>query len=99
MTGELLNQAAIKGARLGNTATIGEMCHDCAFRLGSDANNDEAAVNAAADCLAFGATFNCHIDVKDQKGNIIDRIDRQKICAGFAYAKQYVARFEDDESE
>lgn len=60
----------------------GKMCRDCAFVTGSDANNDDAAVQAAISCLMADMDFHCHTH---------DFKDAGRTCAGFQYAKQYLA--------
>ncbi len=79
----VLSKAAQRGAALGPDQ--GKMCKDCAFRSGSDANNDEDAVEAAMQCLAGCATFNCHTKEFEDAGCR---------CAGFLYAAQYMASSE-----
>lgn len=60
---------------------LGKMCKDCAFRAGSDANNDEAAVEAAESCLIADGAFNCHTGEFKDAG---------RPCAGFIYASKYL---------
>ena len=74
----LLTEAARKGAMKGN---CGRMCNDCAFRTGSDANNDLNAVYAALDSLMREAEFHCHTP---------DFKDTGRMCAGFLYAKLHL---------
>lgn len=80
---ELLSEYAKKGAAIYTfkDPTM-KMCHDCAFKKGTEANDDENAVQAATDSLAscgmFG--FNCHSDFGEDAG---------KPCVGFLYAQQY----------
>lgn len=77
----------MKGAAI---KRLGRMCKDCAFKKGTDAYNDEAAVQGAADCLAFFGTFHCHT-VTDA-GDFIDAGP----CAGFEHAKQYLKKYDND---
>lgn len=70
---ELLARAAIRGAQIKQIPEA-KMCSDCAFKKGTDANNDQDAVQAAADCLVFSGKFNCH--KKDFQ-------NAEKPCAGF----------------
>ena len=62
-------------------ADCGKMCSDCAFRTGTDANNDVAATEGAISCLQWDGMFNCHT------GNFSDA---GQPCAGFLYAKKYL---------
>lgn len=73
----ILSDAAKKGAKIGN---CGRMCNDCAFKSGTDANNDVAAVEAAIYALCGGAIFHCHNP---------DFTDAGTVCAGYKYALQY----------
>lgn len=75
---ELIASWARKGAELGD---CGKMCSSCAFKLNSPANLEPHNVDAAAQCVAYHGTFNCHIN---------DYQDAGHPCAGFLYAKQYV---------
>lgn len=80
---EMISEDAKKGAALGifKDPTM-KMCHDCAFKKGTEANNDPNAVQAAVDamssCGMFG--FNCHNEFLEDAG---------RPCIGFLYAKQY----------
>ena len=74
---EVLVIQAQKGAAYGS---LGKMCSDCAFRNGTEANNDPTAVEGAAACLASGGQFNCHTK---------NLTDAGKPCMGFLYARQY----------
>lgn len=79
---ELLAFAAIEGAKKWPKDTpLPKMCNDCAFKKGTDANNDETAVEGAGNCLSFYGTFNCHRMEGDEM------IDEGKPCAGFLFAK------------
>lgn len=51
-----------------------DMCHDCAFRLGSDPNRSATAHDALM-CLMEGVDFDCH------HGD-------ERPCAGFQRAKE-----------
>lgn len=73
----MLADLAMKGAKLGN---LGKMCSTCAFKLDSDANLEPHNVDAAADCIAYGGTFNCHVT---------SGVDKGCECVGFKYAKAY----------
>ena len=77
-TPEMLATAARNGASLG--VDCGKMCGDCAFRVGSDANNDGVATEAALQCLMSEGQFNCHTSDFQNAG---------KPCAGFLYAQQW----------
>lgn len=76
----MLQKLAQNGATIKN---IGSMCDDCAFKKGSDANNDKDAVAAAANCLWDDGPphFNCHT---------ADFTDAGKPCVGYQYAMQYL---------
>lgn len=78
---ELISEAAKKGAMI--NPCLGKMCTDCAFKKGTDANNDEDAVNAAMECIAGNdIKFHCHT-MKD--GKLVDNGP----CAGYLFAKIY----------
>lgn len=88
---ELIATAAQRGAAI--NPCHGKMCNDCAFKPGTDANNDDAAVNAAMDCLVGFGKFNCH---KEQGAELVDA---GKPCAGFLYAKQYYEKMDKELEE
>lgn len=81
---ELIASWAKKGATLG--VDCGRMCDDCAFKSGTEANNDEYLMEN----VAYGAMqnpdaiFYCH---KTSDHGIL--IDKTKVCAGFMYAKEF----------
>lgn len=77
-TSELLANAAQSGAALG--IDCGKMCNDCAFKVGTEANNDGIATEGAFGCIMSDGDFYCHTP-EFQKG--------EKVCAGFLYAKKY----------
>lgn len=77
-----ISETAKKGAAMG---AGGKMCNDCAFKKGSEANNDEDAVEAAVHCILHGAQFNCHT---------IPGVDAGRKCAGFEYAMKYLDSIE-----
>jgi hypothetical protein len=83
---ELIANAALKGAGMKHQESFGRMCDDCAFKKGTEANNDEIAVQDAADCLAFTGTFNCHTGGLEDAG---------RPCSGFLYARQYTDSIHD----
>lgn len=68
---------AKRGAQIKN---LGPMCHDCAFRPGTEPNNDEHTVMMVEDRLLWEGQFNCHIT---------DAPDHNQPCIGFLYAMQY----------
>lgn len=85
MMGPFFNKCAVKGAKL-TKGKHGRMCNDCACKLGSAANKDEAALMALEGTLLGGRQFNCH--TKDFK-------DACKPCAGFLYIKESMNSVED----
>jgi len=70
--------AARKGAELGN---VGQMCPGCAFKPGTEANNDTDFIENAAMAMAAGCGFHCHMEDKE--------------CTGFRYARNYMDSIED----
>lgn len=54
------------------------MCNDCACKLNSPANKDEAALEALEQMLTSGGQFNCHTPYFQ---------DTMRRCAGFLYIK------------
>lgn len=64
------------------------MCKDCAFRQGSEANNDEKAVEAAHEAIFRNIPFHCHTP---------DFKPLDKICAGYASAMKYVSTLPKEE--
>lgn len=72
-----LHDAMRKGVKYGD---CGRMCDDCAFKLGSDANNDEAALVAIETQLLSGGGFNCHTP---------EFTDAGRPCVGYLYAMQH----------
>jgi adenine-specific DNA glycosylase len=52
------------------------MCSTCAFKLDSDANKEQQAVDDAFACLALYGIFNCH--------------HREGECSGFTMAKTLI---------
>lgn len=79
---EIIATAARKGAEI--NPCHGKMCNDCAFKIGTDANNEEHTVCVAMDCLVgSGVKFHCH---RAENG---DLVDAGRPCAGFLYAKIY----------
>jgi hypothetical protein len=85
-TAEFLANAAQQGAAIQQylDPTM-KMCHDCAFKVGSEASKDAVAIEDAANCLAYGGMFNCHNDFLEDAG---------KPCVGFLYAHEYFRRKE-----
>lgn len=74
-----IREWAQAGAALGD---CGKMCNDCAFKVGTAANNDPWTACAALECLVYEmGKFNCHND---------DLTDADKPCAGYLYAKQHL---------
>ena len=78
-TKNILATWAQRGAASG--IDCGKMCNDCAFKAGSDANNDDAATESALQSLQWDGHFNCHTSNFENAG---------VSCAGFLYAKHYV---------
>lgn len=76
--GEVLCNMAKKGAQIKN---LGPMCNDCAFRPGTDPNNDEITMGIVEGQLLWEGQFNCHIT---------DAPDHNQACIGFLYATQYL---------
>lgn len=75
---------AKKGAQLGD---CGRMCNDCAFKKGTDANQDQATIENFTywfDLTSPDAKFYCHHNLPE--GVLIDK---SKVCAGFLYVQQY----------
>lgn len=63
-TAEKLNVPTLKGA-LSTAITVPRvdacgMCHTCAFRIGSQANQTQTVAEDVMDCLSDGRTFYCH---------------------------------------
>lgn len=58
-----------------------KMCSGCAFRPGTDANNDDDFIEMAAMQIAHGCNFKCHMVERD--------------CVGFKYMKQYMDSIDD----
>ena len=87
---ELIADWAKKGAAFGD---CGRMCNDCAFRKGTEANNEEYTAAMAAQAVVYEMSkFVCH---KEDDGKFI-RLDIP--CAGFQYARQYFEnRFKEKE--
>jgi hypothetical protein len=81
--GEMLAHAAQKGAAMGQD--FGKMCNDCAFRPQPDINGYAAAVEAAANCLAWFGEFRCHSENYECK---------PEVCKGFLYAKLFFEQLE-----
>lgn len=78
---DMISEWAQKGAAFGD---CGRMCNDCAFKKGTEANNEEYTTAMAAQAVAFEMSkFVCH---KEDKGKLM-RLDIP--CVGFLYAKQY----------
>lgn len=81
---EHIAQWAKDGAAHGD---CGRMCNDCAFKKGTDANNDPYVASAALECVVYEmGKFVCH---HEDNGKFI-RLDIP--CAGFKYAQQYWAK-------
>lgn len=80
----LLSEFARKGAKI---KRHGRMCKTCAFRRGSITQKEVHNIAAAAECLAWYGTFNCHKD--DQAG-----VDAGTPCVGFLNAKEYRDKLE-----
>ena len=64
------------------------MCKDCAFREGSEANNDEKAVEAAHEAIFEKIPFHCHTS---------DFKPLDKICAGYISAMKFVSTLPKEE--
>lgn len=70
---------ARKGALLGD---CGKMCTDCAFKYPQPLTQEYFdAVDGALKVILMGGIFNCHTDNHEDAGHI---------CAGMAYANQYI---------
>jgi len=74
-----LSNAAIKGAAIKPITEV-KMCTDCAFKTGTNPNNDEDFIDGLSGSMCMGAVLSCHIE--------------NKVCAGFLYAKRYFETFE-----
>jgi hypothetical protein len=75
---------AIKGAAHGGKW---KMCRDCAFKAGTEANEDYEATQAAMQALVSGASFNCHTNSFQDAGCA---------CAGYLYALQYFSAIDQE---
>lgn len=75
---ETIASWAQKGAATG--IDCGKMCNECAFRIGSVAQQEPHNVDTAAQSLAWEGQFNCHKNGFEDAG---------KPCVGFLYAKAY----------
>jgi hypothetical protein len=91
---DMISTAARKGAELKQLDPSVKMCNDCAFKKGTDANNDPEAVEAAFNCLAYFGEFNCHHT--DQSG---DFKDAGHPCAGYLYAKKLMDHIDKVDNE
>lgn len=79
---EILSEWARRGAAK-LKGKHGRMCNGCAFRKGTEANNEEHNVQAAAQCLMGTGRFHCHLHGLDGELK-----DAEKPCAGFLYADE-----------
>lgn len=73
----LFINAARKGAKMG---FLGRMCNGCAFKPGTEANDDDEFIETSAMHMASGCGFKCHLEDKE--------------CTGFRYAKRYMDSIE-----
>ena len=72
---------ALQGIELAELGACAKMCHGCAFRRGSEANQSAVTTADAEWCLEPGnPVFLCHVDMT------ADRPDR--VCAGYGRAVQ-----------
>lgn len=90
---EIASDWAQKGAKESKGAH-GRMCDQCAFRKGSEANNEEHNVGKALTCLTGEGKFNCHDH--DATGKLIDA---GRPCAGFLYAQHHITKIETDAAD
>lgn len=59
-------------------------CRDCAFRLGTEPNQDENTVLAALGCVADNRPFLCHLDPAGAP--LPDDVAPSVACAGWVHA-------------
>jgi len=71
---------AIQGAMLADGIEADGRCSECAFRLGSPANQSDTAYSAA-ECVREGEPFWCH--VPGRAG-----VRARKVCAGYRAARK-----------
>jgi hypothetical protein len=85
---ERINFPSMNGALMGVSLAAGvdprKVCHGCAFRLGSVANQCAPTQYDASDAVAGEYIFNCHEDL-DAKGK------PTQACRGFAQARKLVS--------
>lgn len=71
---------ALRGVELAQGVDSSNLCHGCAFRLGSVANQSPSTTIDAGDCVGDGGGsghFYCHADVAEDG-------EPTKACAGYA---------------
>ncbi len=84
----VLSKCIVKWARMGALKTkgkFGKMCNGCAFKRGTEANDEDHNVEAAIGCLMGMGKFHCHLHGPDGKLQ-----DAEKPCVGFQYADAHM---------
>jgi len=77
---DIISEWARQGVEL-TKGKHGKFCNDCAFKKGTEANNDENIAIAAMECVAYKQqSFHCHTDEFKDNG----------VCKGFLYALEIV---------
>lgn len=79
----IIAEWARRGAKI-SKSKHGKMCGGCAFKVGTEANNEPHNVEAAAQCLVGMGKFNCH-----KHGPDGELKDGEKPCVGFLYAEEF----------
>lgn len=70
--------AALEGIKLAQDVDASKVCHGCAYRLGSVANQSPIATADAAHCAEPGElAFHCHADLDEN-------MQPTKVCVGWA---------------
>lgn len=72
---------ALQGVRLANGVNQDKVCHGCAFRLGSCANQSPITTTDAHYCVIEDTDFLCHEDL-DDNGKPLHK------CRGFGQARK-----------